>query len=1284
MFIKACSGTEDGFNKHSFEERKGENNMRKRLLENKGISLVTLAITIVVILILASITVGMLVSDNGVVTKSKQIHNEGTALVSDAQEKISNLQNEQQQIAKGDGVNSNDSDDQTAPTANLAYTKTDKTISITVQNLSELESGVKNVQYGIAKSNQNIEEYKTMDDLTSKESLKHTFENLDPNTDYKIAVKIMDNNGKVIISEINIKTDTEGGIEGKVYEIALNPLTATEQGTTKIYEKYGENVFLDKAQTQAMTTLGNPVVLPKKQYTITYMANGGQISLDGDTNVQEVVFRFEGYYDGATQLINGNGLITLNFTNTRFRANRTLIGYFEEKSIELPTATKPGYTFRGWSTNSNATTGQTGIFNPTSNITLYAIYTANEYTVTADANGGTIPSTSNWTNAQDNKTSTKTVTFDSAYGNLPQPTREGYDFVGWTSSNIYVPDTMTISQTTHTAGSEEITFKDKTYDRILNKSKWVPNKNSTYTLVLDILENTFDTPITLKTDNRFYISQYSNNTINVGTTGTFVTTFTTREDFSNVTLGSLWFWTPNSVSGTVRVKISIYERNTQYVSADTVVKTPGDHTLTAVWQAKKYNVTFNANGGTTPTASKEVTYDSPYGLLPEPARTGYTFNGWNGKNLFDPQKFYEVGKNYNVEIDGNDIILKTIAYQERYTKTEYDFKPNTQYTLSYDWNITSSNNTIKTGLNFVYTDGTTSPKFGDSSIVHGQTGDTGHICVTSNPSKTVKYIASLGWQYTGTARLSNIQVEEGTEETDYQFCYVTAETIVKTASNHTLTARWEPNTDTAYVVNHYTHNIGNANYTLNSTDNLQGVTDSKLTINDLKKIIAGYTYEAGYTTGNTTRPTSAAETETTILPDGTRVINLYYRPNYLYVQYDMNGGSLASAHGSQYGTSGTLITSTANTESTKFLVGVYGSKVGTVTLSTYAVASNGLHNWNNSAHINIEKTGYSAKSEEEWNTRSDRTGTSYNQNDGNYNAANIATACGVDLSTGDKTVTLFVNWIPVVYTITYNLDGGTQSNPKTTYTIEDNNFTLVNPTKKGYTFLGWTGSNGNTPQTTVTINKGSTGNKTYNANWEIINYTITYNLDGGTNNANNPAGYNVETNTFTIGEPTKIGYTFTGWSGTDLTGETTKKFTINKGSVGNRTYTAHWSVNQYTIKYNSNGGTGTIADQSFNYDEQKKLSKNTFTKTGYTFSNWRRLLYSNDEEKSGSGEFMQYADLAPYFDTYGTSTTYHLELDIKSADISNYSNIRIYFQNGSSSKYGFADQDKFVTVKSDE
>jgi len=95
---------------------------------------------------------------------------------------------------------------------------------------------------------------------------------------------------------------------------------------------------------------------------------------------------------------------------------------------------------------------------------------------------------------------------------------------------------------------------------------------------------------------------------------------------------------------------------------------------------------------------------------------------------------------------------------------------------------------------------------------------------------------------------------------------------------------------------------------------------------------------------------------------------------------------------------------------------------------------------------------------------------------------------GTEAVTGPTTI--YAKWTPVTYTITYNLDGGAVSpdNPGS-YDIEKS-ITLKNPTKDGFTFAGWTGSNGTTPQTSVSIASGSTGAKSYTANWTKANAVL--------------------------------------------------------------------------------------------------------------------------------------------------------------------------------------------------
>jgi len=186
------------------------------------------------------------------------------------------------------------------------------------------------------------------------------------------------------------------------------------------------------------------------------------------------------------------------------------------------------------------------------------------------------------------------------------------------------------------------------------------------------------------------------------------------------------------------------------------------------------------------------------------------------------------------------------------------------------------------------------------------------------------------------------------------------------------------------------------------------------------------------------------------------------------------------------------------------------------------------------------------------------------------------------------------------YSISYNLNGGNMSGQKTSYTSEDS-FTLPTPTRTGYTFTGWTGTGLSSATKSVTVNKGSTGNRSYTANWSADNYSISYNLYGGSASSLISA-YTIETNSFTLPIPTRTGYTFTGWTGTGLS-SATKSVTVSKGSTGNRSYTANWSVDNYSISYNLNGGTAASLIYSYNIGTNS-FTLPTPTRTGYTFTGW--------------------------------------------------------------------------------
>ena len=205
-------------------------------------------------------------------------------------------------------------------------------------------------------------------------------------------------------------------------------------------------------------------------------------------------------------------------------------------------------------------------------------------------------------------------------------------------------------------------------------------------------------------------------------------------------------------------------------------------------------------------------------------------------------------------------------------------------------------------------------------------------------------------------------------------------------------------------------------------------------------------------------------------------------------------------------------------------------------------------------------------------------------------------------STGARAYT--ANWQINTYNITYTLNGGTNAaaNPAT-YTVESTNITLQQPTRTGYTFTGWTYAGQTTPTLAVTISHGSTGAKAYTANWQVVTYNITYTLNGGTNAAANPASYTIESANITLQQPTRTGYTFTGWT---YAGQTTPKLTVTipHGSTGDRAYTANWSATAYSITYTMNGGTNAAANPASYTIESTNISLQQPTRAGYTFTGW--------------------------------------------------------------------------------
>ncbi len=175
-------------------------------------------------------------------------------------------------------------------------------------------------------------------------------------------------------------------------------------------------------------------------------------------------------------------------------------------------------------------------------------------------------------------------------------------------------------------------------------------------------------------------------------------------------------------------------------------------------------------------------------------------------------------------------------------------------------------------------------------------------------------------------------------------------------------------------------------------------------------------------------------------------------------------------------------------------------------------------------------------------------------------------------------LTLYAAWTEnefMSYSITYNLndEGGksraTHRRPKMDYTKNSDGFWLVNPEREGYEFLGWTGTDlGQEPVEDVYVPRGSSGNRIYNAHWsDYVNpvFTITYDLSDEDSeikaeHVNYKTDYTKNSDSFTLVNPTRWGYIFTGWVGTGINAADGPQTTVKvpRGSTGNRSYKATW------------------------------------------------------------------------------------------------------------------------------
>ena len=383
----------------------------------------------------------------------------------------------------------------------------------------------------------------------------------------EVCVRAIDIDGNISeVSCYNVKIDKNPITVTKNKESFQYEYRSTEYNNTNIFDLFTFGTFGPSGGTITCKS-GSTTLYENNNGTVTTNKKVKDLGLAKTTEVTCESITGAKVKRSATTTVDivARSITTLDANGGTVTPTSIEVIYGEK--YNLPNATRTGYTFDGWYTSK---TGGTKITNGatvdvTENQTLYARWSANKYTVTFDANGGSVSE------------SAKQVTYDEAYKTLPTPERAGYTFTGWYTSS---------------SGGSQVTSSTKvniTEDQTLY-AHWSANE---YTVTLNPTGGTV-TPTSKKVT---YAEIYS--------------TLPTPEKFGYTFNG--WF---------------TEETGGSQITETSIVQIISNQTLYAHWSANEYTVTLNANGGSVSPTSIKATYNKTYQDLPTPTKTGYTFVGW--------------------------------------------------------------------------------------------------------------------------------------------------------------------------------------------------------------------------------------------------------------------------------------------------------------------------------------------------------------------------------------------------------------------------------------------------------------------------------------------------------------------------------------------------------------------------------------------------------------------------------------------------------------------------------
>ena len=403
----------------------------------------------------------------------------------------------------------------------------------------------------------------------------------------------------------------------------------------------------------------------------------------------------------------------------------------------------------------------------------------------------------------------------------------------------------------------------------------------------------------------------------------------------------------------------------------------------------------------------------------------------------------------------------------------------------------------------------------------------------------------------------------------------------------TLVAKWSPKTDTAYTVKHLQEKLDGSGYeeVVADAESLTGTTGEETQA--VAKTYDGFIAQQ--------------ITQGTIAPDGSSVVEVKYdRIRYLVV-FKNYGGDEISSQEYPYGA-----TVTAPNHSEDLAGYTYGWDKSIEVVADEAVYTEtktanvyGVVMVVNGGELASELTSYTYGAGATLPTDIEKVGHTFAGWYASDDFTGEPTTAISNTDLGEKT--FYAKWNANTYNVNLVVNGGELTSELTSYIYGVGATLPTDIEKVGHTFAGWYASEEFTGETATAISSTDLGEKTFYAKWKVNTYNVNLVVNGG------ELASELTSYTYGVGAtlPTdieKVGHTFAGWyASEEFTGETATA--ISTTDLGEKTFYAKWTANEYDVSLVLNGGT-LVGDDVTVYTYGVGATLPDLTKLGYEFEGW--------------------------------------------------------------------------------